>query len=153
MDEESTLTLTLSHPSGPRPVPGLLPTGVVATHSSRFLVPAADASARRAQMVVGSLLRLVVGADEGADRTVRDVGFCLAELVAAATRSVPGGDLLCEVRVDGEHVHFSVEYSDPLPARARERATGLDRLDGYIDGCGMHADAGTRQVWASVRRS
>ncbi|RSS95072.1 hypothetical protein EF903_05380 [Streptomyces sp. WAC05292] len=153
-DAEDTLTFLPLPQQRPALLPEkpALPTGVTVTHSSRFSVPASGDAALSARTVARSVLKLLLGASENAERTTRRVETCLAELVAVAYTRTSGSYLVCELGSDSEHVFVTVEHQEALPTRADETTIGLNLVKTIADDYGTHIVSGDYHTWAAVRR-
>ncbi|KIF00908.1 hypothetical protein PL81_38450 [Streptomyces sp. RSD-27] len=129
-----------------------LPAGVIITHSSRFPVPASGDAALQARPVARSVLKLVLGASNNAERTMRRVETCLAELVAVAYTRTNSDYLICEIGVDDDHVFVTVEHEEALPTTADETTIGLQLVKTIAHDYGTHIVEDAFHTWAAVRR-
>ncbi|MFB8025911.1 MULTISPECIES: hypothetical protein [unclassified Streptomyces] len=149
---EDTATLALTLPGRPFLLPQkpALPNGLAITRRSRFPLPANGSAAIQARTIVRSVLRLILGSGDAAERVSRRVETCLAELVAVAYTHSAGEDLLCAVWVDADHIFMSVEHDQALPAHPDETTMGLNLVKTIASDYGTHFSDGTHQTWAAV---
>ncbi|WP_330335682.1 hypothetical protein OHS33_38535 (plasmid) [Streptomyces sp. NBC_00536] len=133
--------------------PALLPEKpALPTHSSRFPVRASGNAALQARPVARSVLKLILGASDNAERTTRRVETCLAELVAAAYTRTSSDYLICEIGVDSDHVFVTVEHEEALPTSPDETTIGLHLVKTIAHDYGTHIVGDAFHTWAAVRR-
>ncbi|MFI9052494.1 hypothetical protein [Streptomyces sp. NPDC053427] len=129
-----------------------LPTGLSITRRSRFAVKANGSASIQARTVARSVLALMLGTGDSAERTTRRIENCLTELVAIAYTRTRGHDMLCEVWLDSEHVFISVEHDEALPVHADQTTVGLNVVKTIADDYGTHINGTIHQTWAAIRR-
>ncbi|MEV0487325.1 hypothetical protein AB0I69_42835 [Streptomyces sp. NPDC050508] len=122
------------------------------TRRSRFTVSSNGSASVQARKVARSVLGLMVGTGNDAERTVRRIENCLSELVAVAYLRTFGADMLCEIWMDAEHVFISVEHDEALPVQPSETSAGLNIVKTIADDYGTHITGTTHQTWAAIRR-
>ncbi|MGW7089987.1 hypothetical protein ACWGH2_41760 [Streptomyces sp. NPDC054871] len=109
-----------------------VPMELAITRRSRFAVPANDSAPLQARTVARSVIALMIGTGDSAQRTIRRIENCLTELVESASTRTAGPDILCEVSLDSEHVFISVEHDEASPEEQDKNATAR-RLDSYSE--------------------
>ncbi|MFD7764102.1 hypothetical protein [Streptomyces microflavus] len=140
-------SLTLPPPLPEKPA---LPTGLAITRRSAFTVTANDRASDQACNIARSVLALMIGSDDAAERTVRQVLMCFGELVSLASTRTDGTDMLCEVWMDSHHLFVCVEHDERSPAGTDPALTFVKAI---ADDHGTHIAGTTHQTWAAIRRA
>ncbi|MFC8537947.1 hypothetical protein [Streptomyces sp. NPDC057249] len=129
-----------------------MPNGLAVTRRVRFPVPATGGAALQARQVARPALTLMLGAGGRAERLIRRIETCLAELVALAYTVTEDDDLVCCVWTDPDHVFLSVEHAQAMPAVPSAATMGLNVVKAIADDYGTHRTDTGHQTWAAIGR-